>query len=144
MRKKLAEINGSFGTFSGMFTRYGIKSANSYKPTVLLKNIRNEYDDYLADHMWFALSESFILVGELFIDEKIYFSGRIRVYKKHNGKKKDYRINEVKKILVDERADRHPYPDDEYARYLFIKELEEQNYTKKTGIERPLFLSRYR
>jgi len=141
MRKQLAKQAGSLASFTATFGRYGVTKTNFYKYTLLLKAVRNDSGEIVADHVWVRLTDLFLKVGELFPGETISFRGRIKEYRKGSGR--DFGIDEIREIEVEPQNLRRDYPDEEYERFLFVKELSEQFYTKQTGIERAFFQERH-
>ncbi|MCK4848272.1 MAG: hypothetical protein KAT16_04545 [Candidatus Heimdallarchaeota archaeon] len=84
MREIFAVKENQRMTFSGVFTRYGTKSNWHGYPekTILLKQIKNENDEVLTDHIWFSLTKGFQKLGELHEGDRIQFDARIKQYLK--------------------------------------------------------------
>lgn len=98
MRRKLAEIDGERATFTGVFVRTGVK--NSYKGTlytILLKNIKDDYGDIVADHLWFNLTKGFQQL-QLILGDIVQFEARVEQYRKGYKGYKDYKLSRPTKI----------------------------------------------
>ncbi len=93
MREKLSRIKGSRGTFSGTFVRFGIK--NGFKGperTVLLKDVKDENGQVVADHLWFNLTKGFKSLNLIEGDE-VEFDARAKEYiKGYKGRNERARL----------------------------------------------------
>ena len=84
MRKELKKMDTQREVFTGVFSKYGIKS--NYKgpstDTLLLMNIRDEAGAIVTDHLWFNLTKGFEKLGSLKKGDRIRFEARVKRYKK--------------------------------------------------------------
>ena len=83
MRNKLESIWRQKKIFYGTFERFGLKSDRNYKPrlTVLLKNIKDKYENYLCEHIWLSDADEFASLN-LNPGDKVMFSGTVKTYRK--------------------------------------------------------------
>lgn len=83
MRNELENIWRQKKIFYGTFERFGLKSDRNYKPrlTVLLKNIKDEYENYLCEHIWLSDADEFASLN-LNPGDKVMFSGTVKTYRK--------------------------------------------------------------
>lgn len=84
MRKELKKIEEQRQSFTGLFSKYGLKT-NFRGPstnTVLLVKIRNSQGSLICDHLWFNLTKGFENIGKLTEGDKIQFEARVKQYKK--------------------------------------------------------------
>jgi hypothetical protein len=107
MREALREIEEERKTFSGIFVRFGFKNGwNRPVPTVLLKEIRNDNNEVVTDHLWFNLTKGFekldLQEGDIVqFDARVksyvkgYFGHRYDVYK---PRETDYKLSHPTKI----------------------------------------------
>jgi len=82
MRKVLKQIDEQRCTFTGTFSRFGIK--NGYcgpMKTVLLQHISDEDGYEVADHLWFNLTKGFEALN-MQPGDVIQFDGRVQRYTK--------------------------------------------------------------
>jgi len=90
MREKLKNIEGSREEFSGIFVRFGFK--NGFKgivKTVLFKDIKNNKNEIVADHLWFNLTKGFDNL-KLIENDVIRFTARTKKYiKGYFGRRED-------------------------------------------------------
>ena len=96
------------GVFTGVFSKYGIKS--NYKgpstDTLLLTNIRDNQSTLITDHLWFNLTKGFEKLGTLRQGDIIQFEARVKKYKKGyvnrqagiDDSKVDYKLSHPTKI----------------------------------------------
>lgn len=93
MREKLSRIKGSRGTFSGTFVRFGIKRGfKGPERTVLLKDVKDETGEVVADHLWFNLTQGFDSLNLIEGDE-VEFDARAKEYVKgYQGKNERGRL----------------------------------------------------
>lgn len=106
--RQLGALYGRRNRFSGTFVRDGLKGAYrgpGYDETVLLKDIRDEYGNIVADHLWFnktkGFEELFLIEGEI-----VSFDARVDDYLK--GYKKDgydYKLSRPTKVKSHGRPD---------------------------------------
>jgi len=72
------------GVFTGVFSKYGIKS--NYKgpstDTLLLVKIRDNQGALVTDHLWFNLTKGFEKLGTLKEGDRVQFEARVKKYKK--------------------------------------------------------------
>lgn len=105
MRNNLTEYTETRGTFKGVFVRKGTK--NGYKgpeETLLLKDITDQCDKKLTDHLWFNYTKGFEKLGELKEGDLIQFNARCKEYEKGY---KGYRYDVYKPIELDYKLS-HP------------------------------------
>lgn len=90
MRKKLKEIEEIRATFTGTFVRFGIK--NGYKcdlKTILLKDIKNDKNDVVSEHLWFNFTKGFEKLN-LQENDIVQFDARVKEYfKGYRGHRED-------------------------------------------------------
>jgi len=83
MRSKLKKIENKRKTFIGTFVRFGSKS-NYHgfpEPTILLKDIKDNNNRIVCDHIWFNLTKRFQNI-DLKEGDIIEFDARVKEYKK--------------------------------------------------------------
>ena len=115
MRKNLAKKENQRMTFFGVFARYGTKSNWHGYPekTILLKQIKDENDKVLTDHIWFHLTKGFEKLGKLHKGDRIQLDARVKQYLKGNvyhNKCIDHRVTDyklshptkIKRVMVEE------------------------------------------
>ena len=105
MRKELQKIKEVRKTFNGTFERFGFK--NGYVgqlQTVLLKDIHDEENNYITDHLWFNYTKGFQNLGSLKVGDKIKFVARVKQYEKGY---KGYRTDVYKPLELDYKLS-HP------------------------------------
>jgi hypothetical protein len=120
MRVKLANINLVRKTFKGIFERYGVKTnfKGYSETTILLKDITDDNNKIVADHIWFNLTKGFEALGELKTGEIIIFDARVKPYiKGYKGRRydedylnehpieQDYKLSNPTKIKKKENND---------------------------------------
>lgn len=111
MRVNLKPFKDIRRNYIATFERYGtnVVSGVEYK-TILLVNVRNQFDDFVCEHIWLRETKMFDKL-KLKKGDKVMFSAVVKEYKRgyytqefySNGKPitKDYRlcfIKNVKKI----------------------------------------------
>lgn len=83
VRKKLEEINGEIGNFTATIGRTSFKIIDDKLiPTIILKNIKNEDNLIVANHLW---QESPILIKNYKQNDKVSFTGKVINYTKSVG-----------------------------------------------------------
>jgi hypothetical protein len=86
MRKELEKISDTNmrARFTGVFERYGVKRGwrGQEEETILLKNIKDEDGNIIADHLWFNHTLGFWSLGELTRGDVISFVARATLYRK--------------------------------------------------------------
>ncbi|HWK05748.1 MAG TPA: hypothetical protein VNS58_19040 [Puia sp.] len=84
MRSALKKIEEQRESFTGVFSKYGLKT-NYRGPstdTVLLTQIRDPNGAFICDHLWFNLTKGFENLGTLTPGDRIRFSARVKKYTK--------------------------------------------------------------
>ena len=82
MRTALRKINGIRSTFYATFGRYGTKSGwTKQERTLMLKDVRNEKGEVVADHLWFNLTKGFANI-DLSEGDQVKFEARVTPYRK--------------------------------------------------------------
>jgi hypothetical protein len=80
MREALAQIENRRDTFLGTFVRFGVKGGwKGPVPTVLLKEVKNENNETLTDHLWFNLTKGFEKLN-LQEGDTVKFNARVKPY----------------------------------------------------------------
>lgn len=109
MRKELKGLEGKRSIFTGEFVKVsGKKEHSGTGPAVLLRNIKNQSGQLLADHIWIDYSLEFNTL-QLQEGEQIIFRARVGQY--HKGKKGqlvDYKLHRPTKI---QRFGQHIFPE---------------------------------
>lgn len=89
-RDQLRHLEGKRAAFTGTFERFGHKrDYGRDKPTVLLKDIRDERGELVDDHMWFNLTKGFkrLVLQE---GDRVAFDARVKSYQKgYKGRRED-------------------------------------------------------
>jgi hypothetical protein len=84
MRAALQKIDTERDSFTGVFSKYGLKS--NYKgpstSTILLVNIRDSNGHIVCDHLWFNLTKGFENTGPLAKGDVLRFEARVKRYRK--------------------------------------------------------------
>lgn len=91
MREQLRAIDGVRCTFTGIFERFGTKSAYRGPPikTLLLRHICDPTDKEVADHVWFVVGKQFGAL-DLQPGDRVEFCARVREYEKgYKGRRED-------------------------------------------------------
>jgi len=84
MRTALKKIEEQREAFTGVFSKYGLKT-NFRGPsteTLLLVHIRDQQGQLIGDHLWFNLTKGFEQLGQLKPGDPIRFEARVKKYKK--------------------------------------------------------------
>ena len=109
MRKELKKMEEERTVFTGIFSKYGIKS--NYKgpstDTLLLVGIRDEQGNLITDHLWFNLTKGFEKMGTLKGGDRVRFEARVKKYKKGYVNRKigidqssfDYKLSHPTKMV---------------------------------------------
>ena len=103
MRDALARIDGTRGTFTGTFKRFGSKTAYKGPPlkTVLLVELKDEAGQPACDHLWFNLTKEFAAL-KLEPGDVVKFDARIKAYWKGYGPReeqsRDYKLSHPTKV----------------------------------------------
>lgn len=97
--------------FTGIFLRFGTRTGWTGRGrawehrTVLLRDIRDDEGNRVADHLWFNLNKGFAELGLLEGGERIAFNARVRskgYFARRNGVykpvRKDYKLSNPTKI----------------------------------------------
>jgi hypothetical protein len=108
MRKKLKQYMNERGTFEGMFVRRGTKNTRhgkNTKTTVLIKCIKNEDGEVVANHLWFDFNKDFYKAN-LKKGDIVSFDATVVPYLKgtwSTEKKIDFKLDILKNIRVVQR-----------------------------------------
>jgi hypothetical protein len=108
MRAALKKIEEQREVFTGVFSKYGLKT-NYRGPsteTLLLVQIRDQQGNLICDHLWFNLTKGFEQVGQLKQGDAVRFEARVKKYKKGyfnrqagiDQTKVDYKLSHPTKI----------------------------------------------
>lgn len=82
MREKLQSMGGIREEFTGIFVRFGIKTAwIGMQKTVLLSDIKNKHGKVVVDHLWFNMTAGFSKIN-LQEGDEVSFRGRVKQYLK--------------------------------------------------------------
>lgn len=112
MREKLAELEGQRIRVRAVFSRYGYRHEIPPVKTVCLKNIETLDGELLTDHMWFALGQRFLELGEIHGGRCLELDATVRPYhrKPYLGKgqrrkalafePEDYRLSHPGNIVI--------------------------------------------
>lgn len=99
MRKKLGTMNGNRASFTGTFVRMGTKKGwrGDVDFTILLKDIKDESQQIVCNHLWFNYTKGFEDVGNLEEGYILSFSARVKEYEKgYFGRREDvYKPSEI-------------------------------------------------
>ena len=84
MRKELSKQNNVRSSFIGVFVRFGTKTNYHGFPekTVLLKDIKDNQNNIVCDHLWFNHTKQFQALGEIQPKTLISFNARVKEYVK--------------------------------------------------------------
>ena len=105
MRKELQKINEERKTFIGTFDRFDVKNGYMRQlQTILLKDVYDLDNNYIADHLWFTYIKGFQNLGVLNNGDRIKFTARVKQYEKGY---KGYRDDVYKPIELDYKLS-HP------------------------------------
>jgi len=108
MRTALKKIDTERSSFTGTFSRYGLKT--NYKgpstETILLTKITDSEGTFICDHLWFNLTKGFENIGTLKKGDRIRFDARVKKYEKGFVNRKigidqrtsDYKLSHPTKI----------------------------------------------
>jgi hypothetical protein len=84
MRTVLKKIDTERNSFTGTFSKYGLKT--NYKgpstETILLTQITDSEGKFICDHLWFNLTKGFENIGTLKKGDRIRFDARVKKYEK--------------------------------------------------------------
>lgn len=109
MRENLKQLNGVRVRFTGVFEKYGLKSAYKGLPlqTLLLQDIKRN-GDLLTDHLWFNLTKGFDGLGNLYPGDVVAFDARVGPYVKGYAEDRevDFNLKRLTKVELIKRADR--------------------------------------
>lgn len=99
MREQLQELEGKRTIFSGEFVKVsGKKEHNGVGTAILLRNIKDQNEQLLADHLWIDQSQEFDPL-HLQEGEKIIFRARVNQYRKgKHGEMIDYTLHHPSNI----------------------------------------------
>ena len=114
MRREMREIEGYRGTFTGIFERYGSKSAYRGPPvrTLLLKDVRQDGRP-VCDHLWLNETKGFAALWDLQNGDTVQFDGRVTRYVKgYRGRRDDvykpvevdYKLSRPTKVSIVARS----------------------------------------
>jgi len=117
MREHLQPLEGQRLTFTGIFTRFGLRPHfnDMYLQTVLVEQVTTADGTLAADHVWLACGER---LGALDLrqGDRLTFCARVRpyhkgqIYRRKNGKLKrvvsmlDYKLSYPTRILHEPAA----------------------------------------
>lgn len=100
MRKQLRAYNDERMKFTGVFERIGHKpgyKGRASSMTVLLKDVRNEKNEEMTDHIWLNYTQRFQELN-LSMGDRIEFYARVGKYKKGESGKIDYKLSHPTKV----------------------------------------------
>lgn len=82
MRKELTKQNNTRSSFTGIFERFGTKINYHGFPekTVLLKDIRNNKNEIICDHLWFNYTKQFQSLEDIKLGDVVRFDARVKEY----------------------------------------------------------------
>jgi hypothetical protein len=107
MREELQKREGRRGEFTAVFVRHSERAAFRGPPkvTLLFRDVRDEADAQVTDHLWFTDCNGWQRLG-LQGGEKVTFTASVRPYTKgcHDRRERDYKLAWPKNIRIHSRV----------------------------------------
>ena len=87
VRENLKELEEFRGTFTGYYERFGRIRGKGKKYTICLRNVHDDKNNYLCDHIWLNVGKQIKELGALHKGDKIQFNARVKKYRKGSIKR---------------------------------------------------------